>query len=270
MLPQEELIARVRTLCQEDSRVDAAMMYGSFTRGEGDVYSDVEFILFFDDERFDNLDHRAWLGQIAPVHMLYVNEHGITVVIFENLIRGEFHFHPASDVIIGEAWNGLIAFPSLDATLIVDRSGALTPYLLPLLQPIDRLVPERMQNAVNNFVNWHWFGFNVLRRGEHARALEILTMVHRDLLWMARALENNTTHWLTPSKALEQELSADAYARFQKCTAPLDDGALQRAYQHAWQWGMEMIEELHAQFGATMPARLRHQLAERVLGEVEV
>jgi len=31
---QETMIERVRALCQSDHRVSAAMMYGSFTRGE--------------------------------------------------------------------------------------------------------------------------------------------------------------------------------------------------------------------------------------------
>jgi lincosamide nucleotidyltransferase len=43
MLPQEQLIARVRALCHADERLDAAMMYGSFVYGEGDAYSDIEF-----------------------------------------------------------------------------------------------------------------------------------------------------------------------------------------------------------------------------------
>jgi lincosamide nucleotidyltransferase len=43
LLPQEQLIARVRALCHADERLDAAMMYGSFVYGEGDAYSDIEF-----------------------------------------------------------------------------------------------------------------------------------------------------------------------------------------------------------------------------------
>jgi lincosamide nucleotidyltransferase len=83
MLAQERLITRVRDRCRDDDHLDAAMMYGSFAYGEGDAYSDIEFLLFFDDEAFPHIDRRAWLEQIAPVAHLYVNEHGITAVIFE-------------------------------------------------------------------------------------------------------------------------------------------------------------------------------------------
>ena len=96
MLPQERLIARVREVAAGDARLDALMMYGSFTRGEGDAYSDVEFLLFFEDGAFDQIEPRAWIEQVAPVLLDYTNEHGIVDVIFEDLVRGEFHFHRVS------------------------------------------------------------------------------------------------------------------------------------------------------------------------------
>jgi len=32
--------------------------------------------LFFEDESFEALDRRAWLEQIAPVALMYVNDFG--------------------------------------------------------------------------------------------------------------------------------------------------------------------------------------------------
>ena len=45
MLIQEAMIQRVRELCGADARVTGAFMYGSFTLGEGDAYSDIEFYI---------------------------------------------------------------------------------------------------------------------------------------------------------------------------------------------------------------------------------
>jgi predicted nucleotidyltransferase len=45
MLQQEAMIERTRRICREDERLAAAMMYGSFAQGEGDGFSDIEFIL---------------------------------------------------------------------------------------------------------------------------------------------------------------------------------------------------------------------------------
>lgn len=258
MLPQQHMIERVRALCHSDARLDAAMMYGSFTRGEGDAFSDIEFLLFFDDEAFASVSPRAWLSQIAPVEMLYANEFGITTAIFENLIRGEFHFHRVADLeAVAAPWPGLITFPSLDATLIVDKSGRLAPLLEPIIgPPLEQATPPKAQFAVHGYLNWLLFGISVLRRGEDARAHEILNIVHRHLLWMARVLEGTTANWLTPSKSLERDLSPEAYARLAACTAPLDPDALRRAYAACWEWGGELAAALRDRYALDFPAGL--------------
>lgn len=271
MLPQHDLIARVRALCQSDDRLDAAMLYGSFTYGEADAFSDVEFVLFFHDDALAELDQHGWLAQIAPVAALYVNEHGITAVIFENLIRGEFHFDPVSKMSIAETWQGVLTFPSLDSTLIVDKSGALTPYLLPIIgPPLPRTDLPALQFIADSFINWSLFGFNVLRRGEYARSLELLNIIHRFLLHMVRALEDTTDHWLTPSRLAEQDLSPAAYARFKACTAPLDEQALWRAYRNAWLWGRELLAGLHERFGVDYSDKLWEQITEMVHADERV
>ena len=50
-----------------------------------------------------------------------------------------------------------------------------------------------MERLRLNFVNWMLFGSNVLRRGELARALEILGIAHRYLEWMARLADDRMT-----------------------------------------------------------------------------
>ena len=96
MLPQEQMIESVRRLCREDGAIVAAAMYGSFTRGEGDEFSDIEFHLFVDDSSYGGFDLEAWIRRIAPVDVCLVNEFGTTVALFSSLIRGEFHASPAS------------------------------------------------------------------------------------------------------------------------------------------------------------------------------
>jgi lincosamide nucleotidyltransferase len=115
MLLQQAMIERVRALCQQDERIDAAMMYGSFTHGEGDRFSDIEFVFFVQDGPFAELNRRAWLQQIAPVALLYVNDFGIDAVIFENLVRGEFHFHRRSEMSLAAAWRAQLPVARIDA-----------------------------------------------------------------------------------------------------------------------------------------------------------
>jgi lincosamide nucleotidyltransferase len=104
----------------------------------------------------------------------------------------------------------------------------------------------------------------VLARGELARALEILNVVHDGLLRMARLVEGTAEHWVTPTKALERELSPAAYQRFQACTAPLDHAALWGAYLAAWQWGNELMAVLGERHAVTWPAGLIGKLDQRL------
>ena len=48
---QLELIERVKAVCRADPGLDAALMYGSFTKDEADEHSDIEFWLFFTKPR---------------------------------------------------------------------------------------------------------------------------------------------------------------------------------------------------------------------------
>ena len=96
MLIQNKIIQSVRNKCIEDESVSACMMYGSFTKGEGDQYSDVEFYIFIEDDKMEKFSSRCWISKVYPVDLIFYNEYGTEVVIFSNLIRGEFHFLPIS------------------------------------------------------------------------------------------------------------------------------------------------------------------------------
>jgi hypothetical protein len=121
MLQQEVMIEKVRVLCERDERVVAVHQYGYHALGQGDRFSDIEFYLFFEDEALGSLDEEAWVSQIALPELYYVNEFGNGTAIFENLIRGEFHFEPYSQVELVDAWE-TAWFPSLESAVLVDKS----------------------------------------------------------------------------------------------------------------------------------------------------
>lgn len=264
-LPQHAMIERVRAACLADERLVAALMYGSFTRGEGDEHSDVEFALFFEDDALPQLDQRAWVAQIAPVLAYFSDSNHHYTAHFAGLVRGEFHFKPASAIPWVAEWRGNAWFPSLEAALLVDRSGELTRELAPLIGPApERDTPEEAQRLALYFIDGIIFGTSVLARGELARALEIQSWNHRNLLHMVRILEGTTEHWPTPSRGLERDISPAAYTRYQACTAPCERAALRRAYQEAWRWGRELLEPLYRRHDLALPGELLEAVAARL------
>jgi lincosamide nucleotidyltransferase len=259
MLQQEAMIERTRRVCREDERLAAAMMYGSFAQGEGDGFSDIEFILFFRDEELEGLDQKEWVSRISPVGLYFVNEYGNGTAIFQNLVRGEFHFDRASDIerVVGESMRDADWLPSLEDTLILDRTGELGPRLREIVgPPPERDTPGQIRFVCYCFVDWFVFGSNLFARGELARSLDLLGIVRDRLLQMVRVLEKSTLHWFNSAKFLETEISQTSYAR-------LDRDELRQAYLSAWEWGRELMASLAKRHSVAPPTALLVRLDRR-------
>lgn len=234
MLFQEELIHLVKEKCEIDPCISACMMYGSFTKGEGDQYSDVEFYIFLKDDEIHDFKSSEWIKDIESYDLLFFNEYGTEVVVFSNLIRGEFHFLPESDIEIIKSFKDTGVFPDTESMFIYDRTGRLKACLDDLGGdgPV-RMTHDNVNFAFNNFVNAWLMGVNVLKRGEHARSLECLSNVQKYVLQLIRVRERNVERWLNATKNLERDLSEKAYGEYASITSKLDSEDLFRAYSAA-------------------------------------
>lgn len=229
---QEMLIDKVKEKAASDAHIEAVLMYGSFTQGAGDRYSDVEFYVFYDPPEEGELPTREWIDSIHPIYADFHNEYGTEVVIFTNLIRGEFHFLPAAEMSIIASFVEAGYFPDLEAMCLYDRSGRLWQELQALRDPgPDRHTAENAGDILDNLINYTLYGINVHKRGEHARSLECLFMAQRLLAQALRLTGGSVEHWLNPLKAFEQEIGPEAYEVYRQCTAALDPPAIQAAYQ---------------------------------------
>ena len=264
MLLQEVMIEKTRELCYKDERLVAALMYGSFAIGEGDRFSDIEFYLFFEDEAAEGLREEAWVAQVAPLALYYVNEFGNGTAIFENLVRDEFHFEAASNVGLVDAWESAW-FHSLESAVLVDKSGELSRRMGRLLRcPPDMDTPERALFLCRSLANWTLVGSNLLERGEHARAEAFLTLVHGHLLQALRLAEGKSANWLSPTRRLEEDVSGTSYERYKACTAALEAEQLARAYASTWEWSRELMGMLAVRYALTLPEALLYKLDRRL------
>jgi lincosamide nucleotidyltransferase B/F len=261
MLSQVQFINKLHDLCQQDQRIVAAMLYGSFAMGEGDAYSDVECVLFIDKDALTTFDKQGWVEQLAPTLAFFADDFGHYTAIFDTLLRGEFHFDPAESIATVSTWKGNAWFPSAEQAILIDRTGALRKAMQPLIgAPPERDNAATVERFIFNFANLVLFGINTLGRGELARSLDLLSLLHRYLLWMARLVERSTAHWPTPSRKLEAELSTLSYQRFAECTARLDRADLERAYRATAKWGGYLSWQLGTRHNLHLP----HELLMRI------
>ncbi|MBP2079165.1 nucleotidyltransferase [Oceanobacillus polygoni] len=242
MLFQQELINRVTKNCNKDLYIVSAMMYGSFTTGEGDIYSDVEFYIFIKDSFFKEFDSNEWISNLCATDLIYFNEYGTQVAIFGNLIRGEFHFLPQSRMNVIKEFKPTGVFPNAEKMFIYDSTNqlyALLDYLSG--EGPDRKTNENVNSSFNGFVNYWIFGVNVLKRGEYARSLEILSHVQKQVLQAIRIKDDSVEHWLNSTKNLESDLKKSSYESYKSITANLEQTNLAKAYYNA----LVLMEKLY-------------------------
>lgn len=261
MLEQEKLIKSVKAKATDDQRINCVLMYGSFTQGAGDEYSDVEFYVFINDSNFTDFISQQWISEIFPVYTRFFNEHGSEVVIFQNLVRAEFHFLPLSQVQIIEGFYIAGYFPDLEAMCLCDKSGLLQKALSAMAgRKVNHYSRENIESTISNLLNLVLMGINVYQRGEMARSLEVLSQAHRYYLQLLRLLNNSLDHWLNPYKQLETEISQADYLKFQQCSAPLEKTALARAYKNLLNASQHSIALLAGRFHTDTFAELLQKL----------
>lgn len=266
-MQQRTMITQIQAACRTDERIGAVLMFGSFASGEGDEFSDIEFAIFIRDEQFATFDPRRWLDAISPVAAYFQDDFGHHTALFQNGVRGEFHFMRESEVSTVAGWQGYGWFPSLTDAVLLDRTGELSRHAQVLVGgPPPRGGAELIEGLALNLVNLSLFGANLLNRGEFARAWALLGRLHENLLKLVRLAENTTDHWPTPSRALEADLSGDSYERYLTCTAGAQPVALCIAYRNTWTWGRELVTQLAEPLGITLPPSIAARV-DRLLHE---
>lgn len=253
---QDDLIDRVRAVCRADPGLDAALMYGSFAKGEADEHSDIEFWLFFTKPARERLDPAAWCARIAPVSYVIRNEFGTHVAFFPHLVRGEFHFATVAEIGSISLWPERGA--PVEKMVVLDRSRRLTPLLAALPEHMRTPIgPAAVTEYCDRFINWLTLTYHLVERGEHLRAWDALGHVQRHLVWMARLAENETAHWLTPSRAAERELSPASLQGLVSATSAADEAGLRAALRAALAEGRQYWEAI----GGPLPEALIAELS---------
>ncbi|MFJ8696286.1 nucleotidyltransferase domain-containing protein [Streptomyces roseolilacinus] len=260
----DDRIARLRDLAQADPRLEGVLLYGSWTLGEADAHSDIEAYLYVRDEHVDTFDGPAFLARLAPLELAYTNMYGVLAVVFDDLMRGEFHITPAgSGIDEVPTWEGMVHLPRPEAAVLLDRTGRLTRAARRLAAFRPPEPATTAQRLTDELANWTLMLAHVLARGEIARAHALMqTVIAPQQLQLCRLLRGSTAHWLTPSRALEQDLPASDRDRYTAATAAARGPEVRRAARAGWRWSRELGAEAVDRWAVRLPVGLHERIGD--------
>ena len=243
---QLQMIDAVKSIAQKDENVSAVLMYGSFTKGEGDRYSDIEFYIFLKEKEFFSAED--WVNQVHPVAIYFTNEYGSEVAIFENMIRGEFHFLTTDEMNIITSWEGFVTFSNFDKMKLVDKDALLedTLHQIKIKSP-DRATNDNILWLSQSLLNLLLVTNNQIKRGEFAHAYHSLVNVQKYLLWLIRIATKQTQHWESPTKSLEKDIDKNWYSEFKLATSDLDPENMKTAFQYLLELSEKLFDKLNVE-----------------------
>ena len=247
-MKQLYLINEFKKKSIEDCTISAVLMYGSFIKGEGDKFSDIEFYIFLRDDC--HIDKYKWISSVNPIALMFVNEFGTDVVIFDNLIRGEFHFLPLKEISIIKSWQGHTSFEFKEKMNLVDKDGLLTDVLNDIEPPYEpiRNTPAQIEWLADSLINNLLFASNLFQRGEYAHLHSIFQYIQKYALWLIRIYEQSEKHWESPTKKLEVDISSYWYKKYQTIVPVITKESLNKALLNAFALTKNLLKETNVSF----------------------
>jgi lincosamide nucleotidyltransferase B/F len=242
-MTQLQMIDKTKSIGQKDANVSAVFMYGSFTKNEGDQYSDIEFYIFLKNK--ENFSSEKWVSQIHPLALYFTNEYGSEVAIFDNMVRGEFHFLKTEEIEIIKSWEGMVAFSDFEQMNLIDKDGLLAK----TFNQIKIKSPERTTNQNTTWLSESLLNVllttsNLIKRGEFAHAHKSLSNVQKYLLWLIRITADKTQHWESPTKSLEKDIDPTWYSAYEAVTSDLQPENILSAFKNSLKLAEELFEQL--------------------------
>jgi lincosamide nucleotidyltransferase len=240
---QLAMISQVKESSLLDPNIRSVFMYGSFIKGEGDKYSDIEFYIFLTDT--ENFDEKHWVAQLGKVDLFFKNEFGTKVAIYDDLIRAEFHFLEVKEIGIIKNWEGLVSFEHKEKMIQVDKDGLLKSTLdsISVISPT-RNSKESIEWLAQSLVNSLVYTSHLIGRKEWAHAHMTFSYIQKFTLWLMRAQALVFDHWESPSKSIEKDIPKKMYEKYEKVCPALDPEAVTASFRSSVEIAGELFLNL--------------------------
>jgi predicted nucleotidyltransferase len=218
------VIQRFVAACQDDERVIAAFLGGSYARGAADAYSDLDLYLITSDEGYAGFvaDRQAFMQRLGtPLFLRDFTTYGFDLILFilADGTEGELGLGRAS------RFTHIHSGPH---TVLLDKQGILAGAVFPLAGPPEAEQLETLRDHLQ------WFGHNLshfitaLGRGQVWAAAGALEDLRRACVNLAR-LHHDFAAPADGYEKLEQALPIEQLAPLAPTFVPLEPAALFRA-----------------------------------------
>jgi len=257
-----QILNRIVNAARADDRIVSIVSYGSYTRDYFDRFSDIEFYFFIKDAYAPEFNDEEWVREVAPMWFYFTNSFGVKTAVFsEFFVRGEFHFHPESEINILDSWKGLVIPGEIERTVLVDKSGAFRRKIEEFCKTT--LAIDREAAFKQNFcelANGIIMEWGVLNRRDLFRASTLHSMNLNYLARLLSIVHGQTDHLYSP-RLLESFLNSEEYESFSGCFAGLDFDSLRTSLQKMAFFSSAIVQEI----GDRDLAGARRAIVERVI-----
>lgn len=256
---QQALLQRFLTACDDDSRVVAAFLGGSFARGKADEWSDLDIYLITTDEAYDDFfaQRQAFMQRLGtPAFLEDFNEFGFDMVLFTfaDGVEGELSMARENkfDHIHGGPYK-----------VLVDKKGLLDGKTFPMY----KLTETEQRQTLYHVIYWFWEHVShfvtAMRREQIWTAYGSLDEMRMKCLKLAR-LGHDFTAEHTAYSNVEQIVPEEELLALKPSCCPLEAGAMLEAARTLVQVYQRIAPPLAARHAITYPADLERVVLGRL------
>lgn len=253
-------IDRFTELCQQDERVLAGFLCGSYARGTPDAYSDLDLGLITTDAAFADFtagkaDFICCLGQ--PLLLEDFDQPDSIHFILPGGLEGELHFAPQSA--FSQVYPG-------GFKVLVDKPGILDGVVFNGgLAPLDE-----QREILRRIVHWFWHDLShfitAMARRQHWWAMGQLELLRRACLCLA-LLQHDFAAKIDPSDPyykLEKYLPIEHAAPLPATFCPLEPQAMLASAQIILAYYRALAQELAAVHDVEYPVELERIMIKKI------
>jgi len=257
---QQVFLDLFTTTCQQDDRIIAAFLAGSYARGAADTYSDLDLGLITTDADFDDFyaNLKTFMHRLGEP--LFLEDFGlpnIVFYIFENGVDGELGIGRASQ--FAEMHTG-------PYQILLDKRDLLTGAAFHGKQPD----PTQQTEKLRRLLTWFWHEcqhlISALGRGQLWWAQGQIEVLRGYCISLARMHNNFFDEYVgeEPYFKIDEAIALEQLSALQPTFGPLEKGHLLKAGQATVQIFRELALPLALANELPYPEALERMMVKRL------